>query len=84
MPMAISDASLGAMANFLMLGLGYYVRDLSEDDLECAVYESLFDLATQPLPPEDNTTLGNEEGSVLAKWWERVACAPPQKTERSA
>ena len=52
------------MANFLTLDLGEYAVDLAEDELECAVYESLFDLATQPLPPEDNTTLGNEEGSV--------------------
>ena len=83
--MAISDASLGGgMAKFLALGLGKYAVHLDEDERECVVYECLFDLAAQPLPPEDKTTLGNDEGSVLAKWWDRVACAPPKKTEGPA
>ena len=75
----MSDASLGAMVNFLSLGLRNYAVDLTADDREYAVYEALYNLATEPLPPGDDTTLGSEESSLLAKWWDYMAFAPPRK-----
>ena len=77
----MSDASFDAMANFLSLGLSNYAVDLTPDDSEYTVYEALYNLATKPLPPGDDTTLGSEEGSLLAKWWDYVAFAPPKKTK---
>ena len=77
----MSDASLDAMANFLSLGLSNYAVNLTADDREYAVYEALYNLATKPLPPGDDTALGSEENSLLAKWWDCVAFAPPKKTK---
>ena len=79
----MSDASLDAMANFLSLGLSNYAVGHAPDDREYAVYEALYNLATKPLPPGDVTTLRSEEGSLLAKWWDYVAFAPPKKTKHS-
>ena len=81
---AVSDASLDAIASFLSLGLSNYAVDLAPDDREYAVYEALYNLATKPLPPGDDTTLGSEEGPLLAKWWGYVAFASPKTTKRSA
>ena len=78
------DASLDAMTNFLSLGLRNYAVDLTADDREYAVYEALYNLATEPLPPVDDTILGSDEGSLLAKWWDYMALAPPRKTKDSA
>ena len=47
--MAMSDASLDAMANFLSLGLSNYEVDLTPDDSEYAVYKALYNLATKAL-----------------------------------
>ena len=73
----MSGASLEAMTNFLLLGLRNYAVDLTAADREYAVYEALYNLATEPLPPGDDTTLGSDEGSLLAKWWDYMAFAPP-------
>jgi len=80
----MSDASLNALTNFLSLGLRNYAGGLAPDDREHAVYEALHNLATKPFPPGDDTTRGSEEGSLLAKLWEYVACASPKKTSSSA
>ena len=81
---AMSDASLKALTNFLSLGLDNYAVDLAPDDRVQAVYKALHNLATKPFPPGDDTAPGSEEGSLLAKLWEYVACASPKKTSSSA
>ena len=48
---AMSDASLKSLTNFLSLGLNNYAVDLAPDDRAQAVYKSLHNLATNPLPP---------------------------------
>ena len=72
------------MANFLSLGLSNCAVDLTPTDREYAVYEAIHNLATKPLSPGDDTSLGTEEGSLLAKWWEYVALTPPTKAKDSA
>ena len=81
---AMSDASFNALTNFFSLGLRNYAGGLAPDDREHAVYEALHNLATKPFPAGDDTSRGSEEGSLLAKWWEYVACASPEKTNSSA
>ena len=80
----MSGASLDAMTNFLLLGLRNYAVDLTAADREYAVYEALYNLATELLPLGDDTILGSDEGSLLAKWWDYMAFVPPRKTKDSA
>ena len=80
----MSGPSLEAMTNFLLLGLRNYAVDLTADDREYAVYEALYNLATEPLPPGADTSPGSDEGSLLAKWWDYMAFAPPRETKDSA
>ena len=77
---AMSDATLKALTNFLSLGLDNYAVDLAPDDRAQAFYKALRNLATNPLPPGNDTAPGTEEGSLLAKLWDLVACGPPKKT----
>ena len=77
--MAISDSSLDAMSNFLALGLSNYAGDLTPKDREYAVALALDEMET----PGDDTILGNDEGSLLAKLWDNVVFGPPQITKHS-